>query len=104
MVQLKKNDRVEITRSFRRTGGTETFTAVVSWVEEREFGIYFGYVPDSVDNGLFGALRLEREPKPFGAQVKVIGHVDPKPTPQPFSLFRHRGYDLMHDPAKGGAR
>ena len=62
-------NRVRIETNYLR--GTETFTARVTWVEKREGGYYYGYAPESPEQGLFGATweREVRHPSGFGARI-----------------------------------
>lgn len=100
MKTLNVNDVVRITQP--RKVGTDIFTARVTWVEEREFGQYFGYVPDETSkHGAWGTCRVENEPKPFSARVEVIDHREPEPlhVDRGF-MYGHPGYDLLHDRRK----
>jgi hypothetical protein len=51
---------------------TRVFTATIAWTEERAEGTYFGYCPDDLKHGLWGAAMWRKEPTPYGLVVLEV--------------------------------
>lgn len=65
----------------------EVFNASVRWAEPRDGFLYFGFVPDSPMQGLWGNQRLYPVPGEWGVQsMEPIGFATAAPLPAPVSL------------------
>jgi len=76
--------------------GTEVYDVTVTWVERREEGWYFGYIPDDLAHGQWGCEMLRDEPGQWGLQsVEVLGVTVPVIPPPPPCLKGHPSYDPL---------
>lgn len=70
MSAIQDGARVRLT--FRERRGDRVVDAYVTWTEEREGFLYFGYQPMSVEHGLWGCAKQYPEPRPFGLQSAEV--------------------------------
>jgi hypothetical protein len=73
MVKFKVGDLVEIEENLVEK--SETFEARITWIDEKEEGLYYGFTPEGENaykRGRFGCAWEYNEPREYGKRIKRV--------------------------------